>query len=279
MLPYFPPRYSFLSWGNILNRFSCSVFYSPALEVLLGKVVPLQLGFIGVVNRSQCDINNNKSIRAVWELTWLISFLLNLLHHKRLGPKIGEGILQYPQCVPQHCLEMWHSLPGVNFVQGIPRVNDNNIWGACHIKNSLLSFWCTTFGPASPRSVTKWTEWLSKLRLSCQATRLLFSNQNRARFVERREASSFVLFSPDRGHCYFKFWQSTRQTSVMPLTVETLTWVPRNCGYRDLSCLLDSADVSGKEEPGWTTFSMNYSSREWQRSLLSRVFVQSGIPV
>jgi len=34
-----------------------------AVEVLMGRVVPLRLGYIGVVNRSQKDINDGKSIR------------------------------------------------------------------------------------------------------------------------------------------------------------------------------------------------------------------------
>ena len=33
------------------------------VQVLMGRVVPLRLGYIGVVNRSQQDINKNKSIR------------------------------------------------------------------------------------------------------------------------------------------------------------------------------------------------------------------------
>lgn len=33
-----------------------------ALDILLGKVIPLKLGFIGVINRSQEDINNKKKI-------------------------------------------------------------------------------------------------------------------------------------------------------------------------------------------------------------------------
>ena len=33
-----------------------------AIDVLCGKVIPVKLGIIGVVNRSQKDINNNKSI-------------------------------------------------------------------------------------------------------------------------------------------------------------------------------------------------------------------------
>ena len=33
-----------------------------ALDILSGRVVPVKLGFIGVVNRSQADINHNKPI-------------------------------------------------------------------------------------------------------------------------------------------------------------------------------------------------------------------------
>lgn len=35
------------------------------MDILLGRVIPLKLGFIGVVNRSQQDINNKKPIREV----------------------------------------------------------------------------------------------------------------------------------------------------------------------------------------------------------------------
>jgi dynamin 1-like protein len=34
-----------------------------ALDVLMGRVYPLKLGFIGVVNRSQQDINSEKSMK------------------------------------------------------------------------------------------------------------------------------------------------------------------------------------------------------------------------
>lgn len=34
-----------------------------ALDILTGRVIPLRLGFIGVVNRSQADIVAGKSIR------------------------------------------------------------------------------------------------------------------------------------------------------------------------------------------------------------------------
>lgn len=35
-----------------------------ALDMLMGRVVPLRLGYIGVVNRSQADINSKKSISS-----------------------------------------------------------------------------------------------------------------------------------------------------------------------------------------------------------------------
>eukprot|EP01113_Clastostelium_recurvatum_P022676 TRINITY_DN2711_c0_g1_i4.p1 TRINITY_DN2711_c0_g1~~TRINITY_DN2711_c0_g1_i4.p1 ORF type:complete len:791 (+),score=210.28 TRINITY_DN2711_c0_g1_i4:18-2390(+) len=38
-----------------------------ALEVLLGKVFPLQLGYVGIVNRSQQDINQNKPVSKALE--------------------------------------------------------------------------------------------------------------------------------------------------------------------------------------------------------------------
>ena len=38
-----------------------------ALDVLEGKVIPLKLGYIGVVNRSQKDIVEKKDISAQWE--------------------------------------------------------------------------------------------------------------------------------------------------------------------------------------------------------------------
>lgn len=32
-----------------------------AMDVLCGRVIPVKLGIIGVVNRSQADINNHKA--------------------------------------------------------------------------------------------------------------------------------------------------------------------------------------------------------------------------
>ena len=38
-----------------------------ALDILTGRVYPLKLGFIGVVNRSQQDINSEKSMKDARE--------------------------------------------------------------------------------------------------------------------------------------------------------------------------------------------------------------------
>jgi dynamin 1-like protein len=35
-----------------------------ALEILNGQIIPLKLGYVGVVNRSQMDIAHNKAIQA-----------------------------------------------------------------------------------------------------------------------------------------------------------------------------------------------------------------------
>ena len=43
----------------MLFRFSSG---TDAVDVLTGRVIPVKLGIIGVVNRSQLDINTSKSI-------------------------------------------------------------------------------------------------------------------------------------------------------------------------------------------------------------------------
>lgn len=47
-----------------LNTFSLLFFLgTDAIDILCGRVIPVKLGIIGVVNRSQQDIMNNKSIQ------------------------------------------------------------------------------------------------------------------------------------------------------------------------------------------------------------------------
>ena len=38
-----------------------------AMEVLTNKTIPLRLGYIGVINRSQADIQEKKDISAQWK--------------------------------------------------------------------------------------------------------------------------------------------------------------------------------------------------------------------
>lgn len=47
-----------------MNTFFC-VFGAgtDAIDILCGRVIPVKLGIIGVINRSQQDIKDNKSIR------------------------------------------------------------------------------------------------------------------------------------------------------------------------------------------------------------------------
>ena len=42
-----------------------------AMEVLCGRVIPVKLGIIGVVNRSQADINSKKVSKSVICLTFV----------------------------------------------------------------------------------------------------------------------------------------------------------------------------------------------------------------
>ena len=58
-----------------------------ALAILNNEVVPLKLGYIPVVNRSQHDINTKKDIKAQW----------------------GEerGLLAHPQVLVPHTLQLW----------------------------------------------------------------------------------------------------------------------------------------------------------------------------
>ena len=46
----------------VLTKLDLMDLGTDAMDVLTGKLVPIKLGIIGVVNRSQADINSNKSI-------------------------------------------------------------------------------------------------------------------------------------------------------------------------------------------------------------------------
>lgn len=62
-----------------------------ALEVLTGKVVPLKLGFIGVINRSQEDINSNKKISEALECEQI--FFRRHLSYRVIASKLGTPYL------------------------------------------------------------------------------------------------------------------------------------------------------------------------------------------
>ena len=46
-----------------------------AMEVLCGRVIPVKLGIIGVVNRSQADINHKK-VRCILKIKILLILLI-----------------------------------------------------------------------------------------------------------------------------------------------------------------------------------------------------------
>jgi dynamin 1-like protein len=48
---------------GVLTKLDLMDHGTNALEILAGRVYPLKLGFIGVVNRSQHDISQNKSLK------------------------------------------------------------------------------------------------------------------------------------------------------------------------------------------------------------------------
>jgi dynamin 1-like protein len=48
---------------GVLTKLDLMDHGTNAMEILAGRVYPLKLGFIGVVNRSQQDISENKSLK------------------------------------------------------------------------------------------------------------------------------------------------------------------------------------------------------------------------
>lgn len=50
-------------YNNVSYTFLCSFLGTDAIDILCGRVIPVKLGIIGVVNRSQQDIMNRKSIQ------------------------------------------------------------------------------------------------------------------------------------------------------------------------------------------------------------------------
>lgn len=62
-----------------------------ALDILTGRVYPLKLGFIGVVNRSQQDINMNKSLQDALETE--SEFFQNHPAYRNIAHKNGTKYL------------------------------------------------------------------------------------------------------------------------------------------------------------------------------------------
>lgn len=62
-----------------------------ALDILLGKVIPLKLGFIGVINRSQEDINNKKKIHE--SVTAETNFFQKHPAYRSISSRLGTSFL------------------------------------------------------------------------------------------------------------------------------------------------------------------------------------------
>jgi dynamin 1-like protein len=62
-----------------------------ALDVLTGRTYPLKLGFIGVVNRSQQDINSDKSLKDALDTE--TEFFANHPAYRNIAHKNGTKYL------------------------------------------------------------------------------------------------------------------------------------------------------------------------------------------
>lgn len=62
-----------------------------ALDILTGRVYPLKLGFIGVVNRSQADINENKPMNE--QLDKETEFFRNHAGYRNIAHRCGTKFL------------------------------------------------------------------------------------------------------------------------------------------------------------------------------------------
>ena len=62
-----------------------------ALDILTGRVYPLKLGFIGIVNRSQQDINSEKSMGDALESE--TEFFMNHHAYRNIAHKNGTKYL------------------------------------------------------------------------------------------------------------------------------------------------------------------------------------------
>lgn len=49
------------------------------MDALAGRTIPLKLGFVGVINRSQQDINVGKAIKAVFSFLFILINKMKML--------------------------------------------------------------------------------------------------------------------------------------------------------------------------------------------------------
>ena len=67
-----------------------------AVDVLSGKVIPVKLGIVGVVNRSQADINSNKVQLYLYLISNFFQFLVSVvLQAKYIPQKQVDGFKHY----------------------------------------------------------------------------------------------------------------------------------------------------------------------------------------
>ena len=68
-------------WFFFLKFFQLFFVGTDAIDILCGRVVPVKLGIIGVINRSQQDIKDNKNIvdQLKDEASFLQRFFIALL--------------------------------------------------------------------------------------------------------------------------------------------------------------------------------------------------------
>lgn len=97
-----------------------------SLDVLTGRVFPLKLGFIGVVNRSQADIQNNKPMSDA--LKSESEFFLNHPAYRPIAHRCGTNFLakSLNTVHPKQTKALHHLLPFFHVTMTIPVSNDTN---------------------------------------------------------------------------------------------------------------------------------------------------------
>eukprot|EP01084_Bolivina_argentea_P062150 113644_1 len=73
-----------------------------ALKILRGDIIPLQLGYIGVVNRSQKDINNNKAISDAQQSEKLFFKNHTTYTYSSITPYLAYKLNHIKKCLPDY---------------------------------------------------------------------------------------------------------------------------------------------------------------------------------